>query len=97
MKPKIDNILNFAFNKENHLFYWVMYEIQNNSIKIVDALYIPKLKKNMYCELSEPPSYNQYAEKAFSQYKNRCESIEDAKTETLISITNHFYKNQCNE
>jgi hypothetical protein len=94
MKQQIDNILNFAFNKENHIFYWVMYEIQNNEIKIIDALIVPDITENKYCNMKDAPAYNQYAEKAFLQFKGRCESLEDAKTETLISIVNHFYKNR---
>jgi len=97
MKPKIDNILNFAFNKENHLFYWVMYEIQNNEIKIIDALYVPDITENKYCNKEDAPAYNQKAENAFLQYKNKFEEMENSNTETLISIANHLYKNQSNE
>ena len=94
MKPKIENILNFAFNKECNLFYWVIYTNENDSIKIIDALYNKDITENKYCNMKDAPAYNQYAEKAFLQFKGRCESLEDAKTETIISIVNHFYKNR---
>ena len=101
MNNKLESILNFAFKKESNLFYWVIYEIENNEINIIDALQVPHLKENKYCNKKDAPNQNKelikQAEKAFLQYKNRTESIEDAKTETLISIVTHLYKNQSNE
>ncbi len=91
---KIKEIMSFAKNNKISFFFWVIYESENNEIKIIDSLFNSELKENMYCNMKDAPAYNQYAEKAFLQFKGRCESLEDSKTETLISIVTHLYNNR---